>query len=200
MKIGMAVAILVAAGGCVAGAPSACAENIGVAKQSKPNMRAQEVTRIMSTLFGRWKGTYTFFDEQAGKYVGGAGTLLFSKTPMPNVIMLDAVSERPEGPPVHGLTVMVMQADGASLRQMVFREAEGRVQDKLITGFSYADDRTWTVDSIEVQQGLGLASAVDVAFVMKNGHLEITKRRRFEGGEAAAREYESRASFDRAGE
>jgi hypothetical protein len=197
MRLKGAIANLMLGAGMAMGSVAVQAENIGVAQQLEPNPRAKEVTMIMSTLLGKWKGTYNFFDERALKYVGGAGTLVFTKTPMPNVIMLDAVSERPSGPPVHALTVMVMQADGASLRQMVFREADGRIQDKLITGYSFTNARNWRVDSIEVQQGLGLASAVDVAFVMKDGHLEITKRRKFEGGEAAAREYESRASFDR---
>lgn len=197
MKLKSAIATFACGAGILLGQAPIHAENIGVAQQLEPNARAKEVTMIMSTLLGKWKGTYNFFDERSKKYVGGAGTLVFSKTPMPNVIMLDAVSEKPAGPPVHALTVMVMQADGASLRQMVFREGDGRIQDKLITGYSFTNERNWRVDSIEVQQGLGLASAVDVAFVMKDGHLEISKRRKFEGGEAAAREYESRASFDR---
>ena len=188
---------LAALGIVLSSSAPASAENIGVAQQLQPNERARQVTHIFETLLGTWKGTYTFFDEKSGEYEGGSGKLVFSRTPMPNVIMLDAVSERPNGPPVHALTVMVVQADGASLRQMVFREGDGRIQDKLITDFDYTDDENWKVDSIEVQQGLGLASAVSVAFAMKDGHLEIVKRRSFEGGKAAEREFESRASFDR---
>jgi hypothetical protein len=172
-------------------------ENIGVAQEQKPNARAQELTKMTGTLLGTWKGTYTYFDEHQGKYVSGAGTLVFGTTPMPNVMTLDAKTERPGGPPVHAFTVMVVQADGASWRQMAFLETGGRIQDKLITGYHYVDDRNWTIDSIEVQQGLGNASAVAVAIVVKNGHLDMRKFRRFEGGAPAAREYESLASFDR---
>ena len=174
------------------------AENIGVAGATAPNARAQELTRIFTTLLGNWQGTYEFFDERKNGYVGGPGKLIFSLAPMPNVIMLDAISERPSGPPVHALTVMVMQADGASMRQMVFREGDGRLQDKLITGYRYTDDKNWSIDSIEAQQGLGAAAAVSVAFVMRDGNLEIIKRRQFEGGAAAVRAFESRARFSRA--
>lgn len=173
------------------------AENIGVAQEQKPNARAQELTKITGTLLGTWKGTYTYFDERQGKYLSGAGTLVFATTPMPNVMTLDAKTERPGGPPVHAFTVMVVQADGASWRQMAFLETGGRIQDKLITGYHYIDDRNWTIDSIEVQQGLGNASAVAVAIVVKNGHLDMRKSRKFEGGAPAAREYESLASFNR---
>jgi hypothetical protein len=197
MRFDVSIAAAAFSAGILFARAPAHAENIGVAQQLEPNARAKEVTMIMSTLLEKWSGTCNFFDERSKKYIGGSGSLLFSETAMPNVIMLDAVSERPGGPPVHALTVMVMQADGASLRRMVFREGDGRIQDKLVTGYSFTNERNWRVDSIEVQQGLGLASAVDVAFMMKSGHLEITKRRKFEGGEAAAREYESRASFDR---
>lgn len=171
--------------------------NIGMAEREKPNARAQELTQIFRTLLGNWKGTYTYFDERQEKYMGGAGTLVFSDTPMPNVMMLDARSERPVGPPVHAFTVMVVQGDGASWRQMAFLETGGRLQDKLITDYQYADDRNWTVNSIEVQQGLGNASAVIVTIVVKDGHLDMRKSRQFEGGAAAARAYESLASYDK---
>ena len=180
------------------GLVSAHAENIGVAVEQKPNARSQEITKIVSTLLGNWKGTYTYFDERQGKYLSGPGTLVFGMTPMPNVMTLDAKTERPAGPPVHAFTVMVVQADGASWRQMAFLETGGRIQDKLITGYHYVDDRNWNVDLIEVQQGLGDVSSVAVAIAVKNGHLDMRKFRRFEGGPAAAREYESLASFDRA--
>jgi hypothetical protein len=176
---------------------TAYAENIGVVQEQKPNARAQELTKIFSTLLGTWKGTYTYFDEHQAKYLSGAGTLVFGTTPMPNVMTLDAKTERPSGPPVHAFTVMVVQADGASWRQMAFLETGGRLQDKLITGYHYVDERNWTIDSIEVQQGLGNASVVAVAIVVKNGHLDMRKFRKFEGGAPAAREYESLASFDR---
>lgn len=190
--------LLLVGGLLVSGAIPAHAENIGVAPDEKPNARAQEITKIFSTLLGNWKGTYTYFDERQGKYVGGPGTLVFGTTPMPNVLTLDAKTERPSGPPVHSFTVMVVQANGASWRQMAFLEAGGRLQDKVILDYHYLDDRNWTIDSLELQQGLGNASAVAVAIVVKNGHLDMRKYRRYEGGAAAARKYESLASFDRA--
>ena len=173
-------------------------ENIGVARDEKPNARAEEITKIFSTLLGIWKGTYTYFDERQGKYVGGPGTLVFGTTPMPNVLTLDAQTERPGGPPVHAFTVMVVQANGASWRQMAFLETGGRLQDKVILDYHYVDDRNWTIHSLEVQQGLGNASAVAVTIEVKKGHLDMRKYRKFEGGAAAGREYESLASFDRA--
>lgn len=183
----------------IAAAIPAHAENIGIAQEQKPNARSQEITKVFSTLLGTWKGTYTYFNEREGKYLSGPGTLVFSTTPMPNVLTLDAKTERPGGaPPVHAFTVMVVQADGASWRQMAFTEGGGRVQDKLILGYRYVDDRNWTIDSLEVQQGLGNASAVAVSIVVKNGHLDMRKIRKYEGGAAAAREYESLASFDKA--
>lgn len=173
------------------------AENIGVAKQEKPNARSVELTRIFMTLLGDWKGSYTYFDESQGKYLTGGGLLQFRTTPMPNVMSLDAKTERPNGPPVHAYSVMVMQADGANWRQMAFIETGGRIQDKVVTGYHYDDDRNWTVDLLEVQQGLGTVSAVVVKMIVKDGHLDMRKYRKLEGGAPAAREYESMASFDR---
>lgn len=178
-------------------APSLHAENIGMAQEQQPNARSQQLTKIFFTLLGDWKGTYTYFDERAGKYVSGAGTLAFRASPMPNVMTLDAITDRPDGAPVHAFSVMVMQADGANWRQMAFLETGGRVQDKIVTDYSFTDDSNWTVDVLEVQQGLGTASAVPVKIVLKDGHLDMRKFRKFEGGAAAARAYESLASFDR---
>ncbi len=177
-------------------AAPAGAENIGMAQEQKPNARSQQLTKMFMTMLGTWKGRYTYFDERQGKYVSGTGTLVFGTTPMPNVITLDANTERPGGPPVHAFTTMVMQADGASQRQMAFTEAGGRIQDKVVTAYTYVDDNNWTVDLLEVQQGLGAASAVTVKMVVKNGHLDMQKRRSLEGGAPAARNYESRAEFD----
>ena len=174
------------------------AENIGVAKQEQPNARSVQLTKMFMTLLGDWEGTYSFYDEGKQKYVTGSGTLAFRTTPMPNVMSLDAKTARPDGPPVHAYTVMVVQADGASWRQMAFLETGGRLQDKVITDFSYQDDLNWSVDMLEVQQGLGTVSAVVVKFVLKDGHLDMRKYRKLEGGAAAARPYESMASFDRA--
>lgn len=173
--------------------------NIGITPPEKPNARSQELTRIFMTLLGTWKGTYTYYDEREAKYVTGSGALIFSTTPMPNVMSLDAKTERPGGqPPVHAYTVMVVQGDGASWRQMAFLATGGRIQDKLITGYEYTDDRNWTIDSIEVQQGLGKVDAVMVSIVVKNDCLDMRKFRKFEGGAPAAREYESLALFERA--
>lgn len=172
------------------------AENIGMAHEAKPNARSQQLTRMFMTMIGTWKGRYSYFDEQQGKYITGSGTLVFQTTPMPNVITLDANTERPSGPPVHAFSTMVVQADGASWRQMAFTEAGGRIQDKVITGYTYTDDNNWTVDLLEVQQGLGAVSAVTVTMVVKNGHLDMQKHRRLEGGAPASRAYESRAEFD----
>ncbi len=180
----------------VAGSMAAHAENIGMARDAAPNARSQELTRMFTSLVGRWKGSYTYFDEREGKYVKGSGVLVFGTTPMPNVLTLDANTARPNGPPVHAFSVMVVQADGASWRQMAFTETGGRVQDKVITGYHRTDDRNWTVDMLEVQQGLGVASAVTVKMVVKNGHIDMRKFRNLEGGAPAAREYESSASFD----
>jgi hypothetical protein len=80
---------------------------------------------------------------------------------------------------------------------MVFREGDGRLQDKLVTSYTLKDDRNWTMNSIEVQQGLGLASAVEVEFRMEAGRFTVVKHRRFEGGAAASRPHESLARFDR---
>lgn len=175
------------------------AENIGVAHEEKPNARSVALTRLFMTMIGDWKGSYTYFDEAQGKYVTGNGTLQFRTTPMPNVITLDAMTERPGGkPPVHAFSTMVVQADGVNWRQMAFTETGGRIQDKVITDYHIDDDRNWTVDLVEVQQGLGVVSAVVVKMVVKNGHLDMRKFRKFEGGAAAARDYESLASFDKA--
>ena len=171
-------------------------ENIGMAQEQKPNARAQQLTRMFMTMLGRWKGRYTYFDERQNKYVTGTGTLVFGTTPMPNVMTLDAITMRPAGPPVHAFTTMAMQADGSSWRQMAFTESGGRIQDKVITGYSYADDRNWTVDMLEVQQGLGAVSAVTVRMVVKDGRLDMRKFRKLEGGAPAAREYESLAEFE----
>lgn len=181
----------------LSGAVPLHAENIGVAKETKPNTRSAELTKIFMTMLGDWKGSYTYFDETQGKYLSGSGALAFRTTPMPNVITLDALTTRPAGPPVHAFSVMVMQADGASWRQMAFTETGGRLQDKVVTGYHYADDRNWTVDLLEVQQGLGNVSAVIVKMVVKDGHLDMRKFRKLEGGTAAARDYESLASFDK---
>lgn len=169
--------------------------NIGVALEEYPNARARELTKMFMTLLGTWEGSYTYFDERQGQYVSGEGTLEFNKTPMPNVITLDAKTSRPSGPPVHAFTTMVVQADGASWRQMAFTQGGGRIQDKIITGYKYVDDRNWSVDQLEVQQGLGAVSAVTVVFSVKDGELEMKKCRAFEGGDVAAREYESLARF-----
>src|ERR1700692_543334 len=83
------------------------AENIGVAREPPPNARSQELTKIFSTFLGKWKGTYSYFDERQGKYVTGPSTLEFSKTPIPNVIALDVLTDRPGQPPIHVYTVMV---------------------------------------------------------------------------------------------
>ncbi len=190
--------MLIFAGGLLLlGQIPAHAENIGVAADEKPNARAQEITKIFSTLLGTWKGTYTYFDEHEGKYLSGPGTLVFATTPMPNVLTLDAQSERPGKSPAHAFTVMVVQANGASWRQMAFLEAGGRLQDKVILDYHYVDNRNWNIDSLEVQQGLGNAAAVAVTITVKNGHLDMRKYRKYEGGAAVAREYESLASFDR---
>ena len=78
---------------------------------------------------------------------------------------------------------------------MAFTEGGGRIQDKIITGYKYVNDHDWSVDQLEVQQGLGAASAVTVILSVKDGDLEMKKCRAFEGGDAAAREYESLALF-----
>ena len=178
------------------GAVSATAENIGMAQQQAPNARAQQLTKMFMTMLGTWTGRYTYFDERQNKYVTGTGTLVFGTTPMPNVMTLDAITARPAGPPVHAFTTMVMQADGANWRQMAFTETGGRIQDKVITSYTYADDKNWTVDMLEVQQGLGAVSAVTVRMVVKNGKLDMRKFRKLEGGAPAAREFESLAEFD----
>lgn len=179
------------------GSGPVAAENIGVAQQQQPNARAQALTHMFMTMLGTWKGSYTYYDERAGAYVTGTGTLVFGTTPMPNVMTLDANTSRPSGPPVHAYSVMVMQADGANWRQMAFTETGGRIQDKVITGYTYKDDRNWTVDMLEVQQGLGAVSAVVVTMVVKDGHLDMRKFRKLEGGAPAERQYESRAEFDK---
>ncbi len=176
------------------------AENIGLAKVERPNERSAALTKIFMTMIGDWKGSYTYFDERQSKYVTGKGTLQFRTTPMPNVMTLDAMTERPDGkPPVHAFSTMVVQADGVNWRQMAFTEGGGRIQDKVITDFRITDDRNWTVDLLEVQQGLGTVSAVGVKMVVKDGHLDMRKFRKFEGGVPAARAYESLASFDKVG-
>ena len=173
------------------------AENIGMAHEPAPNARSQELTKIFNTFAGSWKGTYTYYDDRQGRYVSGPTNCVYTKAPLPNVLTLDCLTERSGGAPLHAYTVMVVQADGASWRQMAFTEGGGRLQDKVITGYHYTDDRNWTVDLIEVQQGLGTASAVLVAMVVKDGHLDMRKFRKLEGGAPAARDYESLTSLDR---
>lgn len=170
--------------------------NIGMVQNAEPNARSRDITRMLFSLIGTWKGTYSYFDERAGKHVQGAGTLVFKDMPVPNVISLDATSERPNGRQIHALTVMVAQANGASIRQMVFTEGSGILQDKMITAYSYADDENWTMESIEAQQGLGHADVVHVTFRVERKRLSIVKQRRFEGGEAEKRAYESLAEFE----
>ena len=172
------------------------AENIGVAREEQPNARAQALTHIFRTLLGTWKGKYTYFDGRLGKYVSGPSTLVFGETPLPNVLTLYVVTDREGLPPIKVFNTMVVQANGASWRQMAFTDAGGRIQDKVITGYSYNDDRNWRVDMIEVQQGLGSAAAVSVAMVAKNGHVDMRKFRKYEGGPAADRPYESRTEYD----
>ena len=171
-------------------------ENIGMAHEDQPNVRAQALTHIFRTLLGTWKGKYTYFDERLGKYVSGPSMLIFGETPLPNVLTLYAVTDRDGMPPIKVFNTMVMQANGASWRQMAFTDVGGRIQDKVITGYTYTDDRNWTVDMIEVQQGLGAASAVMVSMVTKNGHVDMRKFRKFEGGAPASRAYESLAEYD----
>lgn len=170
--------------------------NIGMVQDAEPNARSRDITRMLFSLIGTWHGNYTYFDERAGKLVRGAGTLVFKDMPVANVISLDATSERPNGRKIHALTVMVAQANGTSIRQMVFTKSGGILQDKVITAYSYADDENWTIESIEAQQGLGHADAVHVTFRMERKCLSIIKQRRFEGGEAAHRAYESLAKFE----
>ncbi len=171
--------------------------NIGIATKVQPNARSQQLTKMVFTMIGTWKGEYSYFDTRTGEYVSGSGTLVFSETAMPNVLTLDARSERPSGPPVHAFTTMVIQADGTSWRQMAFTETDGRIQDKVITDYTYQDDKNWTIDMLEVQQDFGVVSAVLVTMVIKDGHLDMRKFRKLEGGEAAARPYESRALYSR---
>ncbi len=171
--------------------------NIGTTARTEPNERSRKLTEMLLTMVGTWTGEYSYYDGRKRDYVQGTGTLVFQTTPMPNVLTLNASSERPSGPPVHAFTTMVMQADGASWRQMAFTETDGRIQDKVITGYSYEDDANWTIDMLEVQQDFGAASVVTVKMVIKEGALDMRKFRSLEGGEAAARPYESRAIFTR---
>lgn len=170
--------------------------NIGMVQDTEPNARSRDLTRMLLSLIGTWKGTYSYFDERAGKVVLGKGTLVFKDMPVANVVSLDATSERPNGRKIHALTVMVAQANGASIRQMVFTESGGILQDKVITAYSYVDDENWTMESIETQQGFGRADAVHVTFRMERKHFSVIKKRRFEGGEAEKRDYESLAEFE----
>lgn len=176
---------------------AAFGENIGMATKVEPNERSRQLTRMFFTMIGVWRGEYTYWNDREKAYVTGAGTLTFNGTPMPNVMTLDAITARPSGPPVHAFSTMVVQADGTSWRQMAFTETDGRIQDKVLTDYSYADDRNWTVDMLEVQQALGGVSAVIVRMVIENGRLDMRKFRKLDGGEAAARDFESRALFER---
>lgn len=172
-------------------------ENIGMAAKVEPNARAQQLTKMFFTMIGTWQGEYTYFDSRVGEYVTGAGKLIFNSTSMKNVMTLDAETSRPSGPPVHAFSVMVMQANGASWRQVAFTETDGRLQDKIVTDFSYQDDRNWSVDMLEVQQALGGVQAVIVKQIVNDGHLDMRKFRTLEGGEAAARPFESYANFEK---
>ena len=172
------------------------AENIGMAREEQPNARSQALTHIFRTLIGTSRGRYTYFDERLGKYVTGPTTMVFGTTQMPNVLTLYVETPREGLPPIKVFNTMVMQANGASWRQMAFTDVGGRIQDKIITGYTYTDDRNWTVDMLEVQQGLGAASAVTVSMVTKNGHVDMRKFRKFEGGPPTARPYESLAEYD----
>ena len=196
MKTFHILAAAVASSLCVSVAVPAQAENIGNASEAQPNARAQALTHIFRTLLGTWKGKYTYFDVRLDKYVSGTSTLVFGETPLPNVLTLYATTERPGQPPISVFNTMVMQADGSSWRQMAFTDAGGRIQDKVITSYKYVDDRNWSIDMLEVQQGLGAASVVAVSMVTKNGHVDMRKFRKYEGGAAAERPYESLAEYD----
>ncbi len=172
------------------------AENIGNAREGQPNARSKALTRIFSTLIGTWNAKYTYYDLELGRYVVGSAVLTYAQTPIPNVHTLYAVTQRPGLPPIQVFTTMVMQADGSSQRQMAFTNVGGRVQDKVITNYTYVDDRNWTMDMLEVQQGLGAASAVVVKMVTKNGHVDMRKYRSLEGAPADKRPYESLAEYD----
>lgn len=172
-------------------------QNIGMAKPATTNERSRRLTAMVFTLLGSWEGDYCYFDEQADRYVEGSGTLSFTSAPMPNVLLLDAKTSRPSGDPVHAFSAMVVQSDGSSWRQMAFTPTDGRLQDKVITGFTYRDDRNWSVDMVEVQQGLGGVQAVTVKLIVENDRLDMRKFRALEGGAAAARPYESCATFAR---
>lgn len=170
-------------------------QNIGMAKSVEPNERSQKLTAMFFTMLGRWEGEYTYFNEADGDYVTGAGTLQFDRSPMPNVMLLDAKTARPSGPPVHAFSAMVVQSDGCSWRQMAFTATDGRLQDKVITDYTYQDDRNWRVDMLEVQQGLGGVQAVVVEMRIEDGKLDMRKFRRLEGGAPSERPFESRARF-----
>lgn len=174
---------------------SAYGQNIGMARAVEPNERSKKLTAMFFTMLGTWEGEYSYFNEHAGDYVTGQGTLQFDSCAMPNVMLLDAKTSRPSGPPVHAFSAMVMQADGCSWRQMAFTQTDGRLQDKVITDYSYNDDLNWTVDMLEVQQALGGVQAVIVKMIVKDGQLDMRKFRKLEGGEASTRPYESRAIF-----
>ena len=175
---------------------SAYGQNIGMARPVEPNAQSRQLTSMFFTMIGTWQGEYSYFDEQAGSYVTGAGSLKFEQAPMPNVLLLDSRTSRPSGPPVHAFSAMVVQSDGSSWRQMAFTATDGRLQDKVITGYAYEDDRNWRVDMLEVQQGLGGVQAVKVEMIIQDGALDMRKLRHV-NAEAAERPFESRAQFIR---
>jgi len=172
-------------------------QNIGMAKPNEPNARSRQLTSMFFTMLGTWQGDYTYFDEQAGTYVTGAGTLKFEQAPMENVLLLNARTSRPSGLAVHAFSAMVVQSDGSSWRQMAFTATDGRLQDKVITGYTYEDDCNWRVEMLEVQQGLGGVQAVKVEMIIKDGALDMRKLRHVDAEAAAERPFESRALFIR---
>jgi hypothetical protein len=173
-------------------------QNIGMAEPAAIDLRSRDLTALFMTLLGTWKGEYRYFDERRDGYVECEGELRFTSAPMPNVIMLDARTMRPNGPPVHAFTAMVVQADGCSWRQMAFTPTDGRLQDKVITGFERRDEADWSVDMIEVQQGFGGVQAVAVQLAMASDRLEMRKSLLSRPADVSDHPYESRALFARA--
>ena len=67
---------------------AAYGQNIGMAAKATPNARSAQLTKMVFTMIGTWKGEYSYFDERQGDYVKGSGSLVFSATPMPSFVAL----------------------------------------------------------------------------------------------------------------
>jgi len=183
---------------CVLASGTVLAENIGNVSTRTLSPRAKDVDSMLRSLLGKWEGDYEYFDASQRRYLALPSKLVFETLSLPAVISLDAISERGSGkPPLRALTTMVVRADGATIRQMVFQEGNALVADKIVTRYSLKSDSEWTMDILEAQEGSGGPALVTVEFVRSGDQLTITKRRSLEGDIQPPRTHESVARMKR---